>query len=94
TEALPLGNGRLGAMVYGNPAREELQINEETVWGGSPHRNDNPQNGDAYVLTITKSHATRSKSHTRKNSPQRKRAWPLSRSLPAISNCSNREIGI
>jgi len=42
TEALPLGNGRLGAMVYGNPAREELQLNEETVWGGGPHRNDNP----------------------------------------------------
>jgi len=37
-----LGNGRLGAMVYGDPSREELQLNEETVWGGGPHRNDNP----------------------------------------------------
>ena len=42
TEALPIGNSRLGAMIYGNPAREEIQINEETLWGGSPHRNDNP----------------------------------------------------
>jgi len=42
TEALPVGNGRLGAMVYGNPAREELQLNEETVWGGGPHNNYNP----------------------------------------------------
>ena len=42
TEALPVGNSRLGAMIYGNPTREELQLNEETVWGGSPHRNDNP----------------------------------------------------
>ncbi len=42
TEALPIGNGRLGAMVYGIPAKEEIQLNEETVWGGSPHRNDNP----------------------------------------------------
>jgi len=42
TEALPVGNGRLGAMIYGNPAREELQLNEETVWGGSPHSNANP----------------------------------------------------
>ena len=42
TEALPVGNSRLGAMIYGNPAREELQLNEETVWGGGPHRNDNP----------------------------------------------------
>ena len=42
TESLPLGNGRLGAMVYGNPAKEELQLNEETFWAGGPHRNDNP----------------------------------------------------
>lgn len=41
-EALPLGNSRLGVMVYGNPAHEELQLNEETVWGGGPHRNDQP----------------------------------------------------
>ncbi len=40
-EALPLGNSRLGAMVYGNPVREELQLNEETIWGGGPYRNDN-----------------------------------------------------
>lgn len=42
-EALPLGNSRLGAMVYGNPAEEEIQLNEETLWGGSPYRNDNPK---------------------------------------------------
>lgn len=42
-EALPLGNSRLGAMVYGGTFREELQLNEETVWGGSPYRNDSPQ---------------------------------------------------
>lgn len=42
-EALPLGNSRLGVMVYGNPAQEELQLNEETVWGGGPHRNDQPK---------------------------------------------------
>lgn len=42
-EALPLGNSRLGAMVYGIPQHEEIQLNEETIWGGSPHRNDNPK---------------------------------------------------
>lgn len=42
TEALPLGNSRLGVMVFGGIADEELQLNEETVWGGGPHRNDNP----------------------------------------------------
>ncbi|MBN1924488.1 MAG: glycoside hydrolase family 95 protein [Prolixibacteraceae bacterium] len=41
-EALPLGNGRLGAMVYGDPANEKIQLNEETFWSGSPSRNDNP----------------------------------------------------
>ncbi|WP_256011854.1 glycoside hydrolase family 95 protein [Desertivirga xinjiangensis] len=42
TEALPLGNSRLGVMVYGGTEKEELQLNEETVWGGGPHRNDSP----------------------------------------------------
>lgn len=46
-EALPLGNSRLGAMVYGIPAHEEIQLNEETVWGGGPHRNDNPEAQEA-----------------------------------------------
>lgn len=49
-EAMPLGNGRLGAMVYGVPGMEEIQLNEETVWGGKPHRNDNTN--AAYVLPI------------------------------------------
>ncbi len=40
-QALPIGNGRLGAMVYGIPQREQLQLNEETIWGGGPYRNDN-----------------------------------------------------
>lgn len=42
-EALPLGNSRLGVMTYGNPEREELQLNEETIWAGSPYRNDNTE---------------------------------------------------
>lgn len=40
-EALPLGNGFLGAMVFGNPYRERIQLNEVTVWAGGPYRNDN-----------------------------------------------------
>lgn len=42
-EALPVGNGRLGAMVFGNPAQERLQLNEETVWAGQPNSNANPK---------------------------------------------------
>lgn len=40
-EALPLGNGRLGVMLYGNPTREVLNLNEATLWGGGP-TNTNP----------------------------------------------------
>ena len=41
TEALPLGNGRLGAMVYGTPGTEQIQLNEETIWAGRPNNNAN-----------------------------------------------------
>ena len=37
TEALPVGNGRIGAMVFGGTEDERLQINESTLWGGGPH---------------------------------------------------------
>ncbi|MFX1707433.1 glycoside hydrolase family 95 protein [Chitinophaga sp. CC14] len=40
--ALPVGNGRLAAMVYGNPGSELIRLNENTVWSGSPNRNENP----------------------------------------------------
>ncbi|HOQ03932.1 MAG TPA: glycoside hydrolase family 95 protein [Anaerohalosphaeraceae bacterium] len=36
TEALPVGNGRLGAMVFGGTVEERIQLNEETVWAGPP----------------------------------------------------------
>ncbi len=39
-EALPVGNGHMGAMVYGGIDHEEIQLNEGTFWGGGPHRND------------------------------------------------------
>ena len=41
TEALPVGNGRLGAMVFGGPEREQLQLNEDTLWAGGPYTPDN-----------------------------------------------------
>jgi alpha-L-fucosidase 2 len=46
TEALPLGNGRIGAMVFGGPEDERVQVNESTLWGGRPHDYTNP---DAYA---------------------------------------------
>ena len=37
TEALPIGNGHMGAMIYGGIAEEQIQFNESTVWTGKPH---------------------------------------------------------
>jgi alpha-L-fucosidase 2 len=42
TEALPVGNGRLGAMIFGDIANEHLQLNEATLWSGGPRDWNNP----------------------------------------------------
>ncbi|MGN6208929.1 glycoside hydrolase family 95 protein [Asticcacaulis sp.] len=41
-EALPIGNGRLGAMVFGRTGQERLQLNEDTLWSGGPYTPDSP----------------------------------------------------
>lgn len=41
-EALPIGNGRLGAMIYGDPVSERLQLNEDSLWYGGPRDRHNP----------------------------------------------------
>ena len=41
TEALPIGNGRLGAMIFGGADREHLQLNESTLWDGGPYAPNN-----------------------------------------------------
>ena len=43
TDALPIGNGRLGAMVFGGVKQERIQLNEETLWDGGPRDTNNPQ---------------------------------------------------
>jgi alpha-L-fucosidase 2 len=43
TEALPVGNGRLGAMVFGGVSKERLQLNEVSLWSGGPQDADNPE---------------------------------------------------
>ncbi|MEU8199348.1 glycoside hydrolase N-terminal domain-containing protein [Microbispora amethystogenes] len=45
--ALPIGNGRLGAMVYGNVDVERLQLNEDTIWGGGPYDQSNTKGAAA-----------------------------------------------
>src|SRR5262245_21675476 len=41
-EALPVGNGRLGGMIFGGPDRELIQFNEQTVWTGHPREYQHP----------------------------------------------------
>ena len=45
-EALPIGNSHLGAMVYGGVQTEEIQLNEETFWSGSPYNNNSKESKD------------------------------------------------
>lgn len=41
-EALPIGNGRLGGMIFGKAAKEKIQLNEDSVWYGGPKERNNP----------------------------------------------------
>jgi alpha-L-fucosidase 2 len=42
-EALPIGNGKMGGMIYGGITHERIQLNEESLWAGYPHNENNPQ---------------------------------------------------
>ncbi|GAA3409041.1 glycoside hydrolase family 95 protein [Paenibacillus hodogayensis] len=42
-QALPIGNGRLGGMVFGGVVEERIQMNEDSIWHGGPRKRDNPQ---------------------------------------------------
>ncbi|TWU38373.1 glycosyl hydrolase family 95 catalytic domain-containing protein [Novipirellula artificiosorum] len=48
SEALPVGNGRLGAMVFGGVESERIQLNEESLWGGPPVPETKPEFRDAF----------------------------------------------
>jgi alpha-L-fucosidase 2 len=52
-KALPLGNGNIGAMVFGDVNRERIQLNEKTLWSGSNADNDNPD-APKYLAEIRK----------------------------------------
>ena len=51
-EALPIGNGHIGAMVFGIPAKEHLQLNHDEFWSGSPYTNYNRHAGPKALDTI------------------------------------------
>jgi alpha-L-fucosidase 2 len=50
--ALPVGNGRLGAVVFGNPVLERIQLNEESIWDGEPNRDRTNPNAAAAIPQI------------------------------------------
>ncbi|KAF2294593.1 hypothetical protein GH714_013160 [Hevea brasiliensis] len=47
TDAIPIGNGRLGAMVWGGIPSEIIQLNEDTLWTGTPSDYTNPDAPEA-----------------------------------------------
>lgn len=53
TDALPIGNGRIGAMIYAGVENDHIQFNEETLWTGKP-RNYNRKGASAYLAEIRK----------------------------------------
>ena len=50
--ALPVGNGKLAAMVYGGVGYEQIQFNEDTIWGGEPHGYGNPSASAAHLAAL------------------------------------------
>ena len=46
-DSLPVGNGRLGACIFGNPSRERIQLNEDSIWDGEHRDRNNPKAGEA-----------------------------------------------
>src|ERR1035438_8276466 len=50
--ALPVGNGKLAAMVYGGVGSEQIQFNEDTIWGGQPHNYANPNATAAQMAVL------------------------------------------
>lgn len=47
--ALPIGNGRMGGMVFGGVAKDRIQLNEETIWAGGKRDADNPEAYEAFL---------------------------------------------
>src|ERR1035438_4556557 len=50
--ALPVGNGKLGAMIYGGVGSEQIQFNEDTIWGGQPHDYSNPSASAVHLAAL------------------------------------------
>lgn len=85
TEALPLGNGRLGAMVFGKVGEELIQLNESTLWSGGPVKtNVNPQ--AASYLPLIREALLKDEDYTRANDLTKKMQGLYSESFMPLGN--------
>src|SRR4051794_11855030 len=64
TEALPVGNGRLGGMVFGNVTDELIQLNESSLWSGGPF-NDTPNTNAAKYLPLVREALLKQENYTK-----------------------------
>src|SRR3954465_10871002 len=64
TEAFPVGNGRLGAMVFGNTTDELIQLNESSLWSGGPY-NDTPNTNAARYLPLVREALLKEENYTK-----------------------------
>ena len=53
-EALPIGNGKIGAMVYSQPEEEHISLNDDTLWSGRGEKNPIPENAPSVYRTVQK----------------------------------------
>lgn len=80
-EALPIGNGRLGAMIFGNPVNERIQLNEDSIWYGGPIDRVNPDSAEALaairslILSGHISEAEKQMSRCLSGTPQSQRSY-------------------
>jgi len=64
TEAIPVGNGRLGGMVFGNVTDELIQLNESSLWSGGPY-NDTPNTNAAKYLPLVREALLKEENYTK-----------------------------
>jgi alpha-L-fucosidase 2 len=72
TDALPVGNGRIGAMIFGGVEKDRIQFNEETLWTGGPR--DYNRTGAYKYLNTTGNYFSRA-NRRRRRRWRKKNSW-------------------
>jgi alpha-L-fucosidase 2 len=90
-EALPLGNGRLGAMIYGGVEQERIEINADTLWSGLPGDRDNE--GAAAWLPALREAVLRERDYVRAESIARKMQGPFGEAYQPVGTLTINALG-